>query len=211
MTDTSLTDLGPFFERYDRRNRLVFVAEISASLVLSAVIFARTQLLTGEPGPVLAYQRFFVVFPPVFIVAWQVFGELLARGRRKASQPDGRHPAGADDARNGMRIAKAGFAFNIIVMGSVIVQQAFMALSALGYPTGDAFARVTTVAVGVVTIYLGNLWPRMPTPRIPERTAALRMRANRFSGWLMVVVGALAVLLGLFLPLIYPLMGGHRP
>ncbi len=61
--------------------------------------------------------------------------------------------------------------------------------------------------VGAVTIYLGNLWPRMPTPRAPERKAATTMKVNRFSGWLMVIIGVL----GLFLPLLHPHLGAHLP
>jgi hypothetical protein len=64
------------------------------------------------------------------------------------------------------------------------------------------------VTEGAVTIYLGNLWPRMPTPRAQGRKAAIMMKANRISGWVMVIFGLLVVLLGLFLPLLHP---GHRP
>jgi hypothetical protein len=208
MTDTTSIDLGPFFERYDLRNRLVFVAAIAASLALSAVIFLHGVLMPGAPRAIPAVVwGLGVVFPPVFIVGWWIFGELLALGRRRTSLPDGRLPASADDASNGVRIANGGFAFNLVVTATVIAQQALMALFVLGYPpVGDLILRATTVTLGVVTIYLGNLWPRMPTPRAPERKAVVRMKVNRFSGWLMVTVGLLVVLLGLFLPLLYPLV-----
>jgi hypothetical protein len=207
MTDTYLADLAPFFERYDRRNRLVFVAAISASLTLSAVIFMHGALLAGGTGATpAAVWGFGIVFSPLVLVAWQIFGELIALGRRRSSLPDGSQPASADDARNGVRIANAGFVFNLGLMAALITQQACMALYVFGYQSGDLVPRATTVAVGAVSIYLGNLWPRLPTPRTPEPRAAIRMKANRFAGWLMVIVGVLVVLLGLFLPALYPLL-----
>lgn len=182
MTDTTSTDMAPFFERYDHRQRLVFVAALSASLVLSAVIVAHGVLTNGaiRPKPVAAMWGVGILFPPLFLIAWWSFTEHTARARRKSSQPDGRHPASMDDARNGVRIANAGFVFNIGVTGTVVVAQAAMALLAFGYPTGDLIPRATTVAVGAATIYLGNLWPRMPAPRGPDQKAAKRMKANRW-------------------------------
>jgi hypothetical protein len=211
MTDTVSTDMVRFFERYDRRQRLVFVAALSASLALSAVIIAYRVSATGATGatPAGFVWGLGIVFPPLFILGWWCFAALMARERRRSSPFDGRLVASADDARNGVRVASAGFAFNIGLLGAVVGQQMFWATAAFGHPVGDWIPRVTTIAVGVVTIYLGNLWPRMPTPRAPERTAAIRMKVNRFSGWLMVMVGLLAVLLGLFLPLLYPWMR-HR-
>ena len=207
MTDATVTDMAPFYQRYDRRQRLVFVTAICASLVLSAIIFKHGVSRGVEPAAVRAnLWGFGILFAPVFIVGWQIFTELLVRWRRRASSPNGRHPAGMEDARNGMRIANRGFVFNVVVTAAVIMQQAIVALLAFGYSTGDLIPRATCVAVGAVSIYLGNLWPRMPTPRAPPQKAAIRMKANRFAGWLMVIVGLLIVLLGLFLPLIYPLV-----
>jgi hypothetical protein len=207
--DMGSIDLGPFFKRYDRRNRLVLGTAISASLVLSAVIAARL-LAAGwtSAKPVAAAWQMGVAFPPLAIAAWWTFAEFIAWGRRKASQP--RQSAGADDASNGMRVANAGFVFNLGLAAALVLQQASMALFAFGYPTGDLIPRVTTVAVGAVTIYLGNLWPRMPTPRAPERQAAIAMKTHRVIGWIMVIVGLLIVLLGLFLPLLYPWMRHRR-
>ena len=208
-TETALTDLGPFFRRYDLRNRIVLGASACASLVLAAVIATRV-LTTGTPGlrGIAAVWGVGVVMPPLVIAAWWTFGELIAFGRRKASPPDGSHPAGAVDARNGVRIANAGFAFNLVLIGTLIIGQLLMAFLVFRSPVpGPLIARATMVAMGLVTIYLGNLWPKMPTPRAPERAAAARMRANRFSGWLMVTVGAVALLLGLFLPLLNPRLG----
>jgi hypothetical protein len=87
-----------------------------------------------------------------------------------------------------------------------------MASLVFGYPVpGVLIARVIMVTEGAVTIYLGNLWPRMPTPRASDRKAAIMMKANRISGWVMVIFGLLVVLLGLFLPLLHPHLGGHHP
>jgi hypothetical protein len=208
MSDTTPTDLAPFFERYDHRNRLVFVAAISASLVMSAVIFAHGPPSTagiGVNSPVMAWW-FGIVFAPLFLVGWWTFGELIALGRRKGRPPAGPLPTGADDVRNSVRIANAGFAFNLALTATVIMQQALLlAPFVFGYrvSAGEWIGRVTMLAVGVATIYLGNLWPRMPVPRGPERTAVIRMKVNRISGWIMVISGLLIVLLGLFLPILH--------
>jgi hypothetical protein len=76
----------------------------------------------------------------------------------------------------------------------------------LGYrvSAGEWIARGLMVALGAVTIYLGNLWPRMPTPRTAERSAVIRMKVNRVNGWVMVITGLLTMLLGAFLPLLRP-------
>jgi hypothetical protein len=213
MTDTTLTDMAPFFERHEHRSRLVSVAAISASLVLSAVIFAHGVRATGAASatPASMTWAFGVVFTPVVTIAWWGFTEWMARRRRKGASADGGYPAGMDDARNGVRVANAGFLFHIGLNGAVLAQQAFWALVTFGYPVGDLIPRATTVAVGAATIYLGNLWPRLPTARAPEPVAAKLMKVNRFCGWLMVTTGLLVVLLGLFLPLLYPHMAGHRP
>jgi len=212
MTDSTLTDMAPFLERCDHRNRLVSVAALSASLVLSAVNVLHGMLTTGGTSrtPPAMLWVFGIVFTPLVIVSWWCFTELMAR-RGRASSPDGRRPALADDARNAVRVANAGFVFHLGLNAAVVAQQAFWGLATFGYPVGDLIPRATTVAVGAATIYLGNLWPRFPTPRAPERKAAARMKVNRFSGWLMVIIGVLVVLLGLFLPLLYPHSGFHRP
>ncbi len=211
LHDGGPTNLGPFFNRYDRRNRLVLGAALVASLVLSAVIATRL-LQTGGAGlkGLPAVWAMGVGFSPLLIAGWWIFGELIVSGRRKASPPDGSHLAGADDARNGMRIANAGFAFNLVLLGTAIVEQMLMASLVFGYPVrGVLITRAIMVAMGAVTIYLGNLWPRMPTPRAPEREAAIRMKVNRFCGWVVVIFGLLVVLLGLFLPILFPRLRGH--
>jgi hypothetical protein len=212
FADGPSTDLSPFFRRYDRRNRIVLGAALGAGLVLSAVVATRL-LTTGAPVPRLAPPAWImgVVFPPLLIAGWWTFGELIALGRRKHNQPDGSHPAGADDARNGVRLANAGFAFNLVLLAATITGQVLMVLMVLGiHIRGDLIARAIMVVEGGVTIYLGNLWPRMPTPRVPERKAAATMKANRVSGWVMVVFGLLMILLGLFLPLLVPGLR-HQP
>jgi hypothetical protein len=209
MTDTSqidlgLTDLAPFFERFDRRNRLVFVAAISVSLVMSAVILAHGPPTPGwMPAKAAATAWWFaILFTPVFLVGWYVFGEFIALGRRRGRPPAGPLLTGTDDARNGVRIANAGFAFNLVLMATTVIGQALWMPFVFGYrvSAGEWIARAIMLAVGAATIYLGNLWPRTPVPRAPERTAAIRMKVNRISGWMMVITGLLAVLLGLFLP-----------
>ena len=211
LANRGLTDLGPFFARYDRRNRLVLGAAFVASLVLSAIIATRL-LDTGGAGlkglPVVWVMG--VAFAPLFIAGWWTFGELIASGRRKAQPQDGSHPAGADDARNGVRIANAGFVFNLALIANAIVGQMLMATLVFGYPLpGVLITRAIMVMVGGATIYLGNLWPRLPTPRAPEREAALQMKVNRVCGWAVVTFGLLVVLLGLFLPQIFPHLRGH--
>jgi hypothetical protein len=208
-TDTGLVDLGPFFRRYDSRQRILFGVSLGASLVMSAVI-ATHVIDTGWSGPapvVHAAWAVGIVGPPLFTVAWWTFAECMAFGRRKASTPDGRHPAGPLDARNGMRIANGGFVFNIGLMAAAIAQQVLIAMMVFGYPPiGWPASRIMMLVVGGVTIYLGNLWPRMPVPRTPDREGAIRMKAHRFGGWLMVTVGLAIILLGLCLPLLPPLL-----
>ena len=209
--DLGPTDMAPFFQRYEQRYRLVLVAALAASLVMSAFVLAHGPLGAGSAPPKVAATAwwFGLLFGPVVIVGWWTFGELMALGRRKTRLPDGRQPAGADDARNGVSVAKAGFAFTLALIATVVTQQALMVTFLFGYriSAGEWIARATMILVGAVTIYLGNVYPRVPVPRAPERKAAIRMKANRVSGWMMVISGLLVVLLGLFLPLVVH----HRP
>jgi hypothetical protein len=202
--DLGQTDLAPFFQRYDHRYRLVLVAALSASLVMSVMVLAHGPPVWAPPKVASTSYWFALLFSPALIVGWWTFGELMALGRRKAILPDGRQPAGALDARNGVRIHKAGFAFTLALVATVVTQQALMSSFVLGYriSAGELIARATMILVGAVTIYLGNVYPRMPVPRAPEQKAAVRMKANRVSGWVMVISGFAVVLLGLFLPLL---------
>ncbi len=115
---------------------------------------------------------------------------------------------------NAMRIANAGFIFTVGLMVVGIVGQVTNALLVFGHPLGHdssiLSARLTMLTVGAVTMYLGNLWPRMPILRAPEQKPALQMKVHRRIGWFMVIFGFGIVLFGLFLPYISP-RGGQPP
>ncbi len=204
MADTTSTDLAPFHKRYDQRQRLMFVAALSASVVLSAVNAMHANEAPGARAAPLLWASG-IVFGPLFIAAWWGVTELIARWRDRRPPP-----ASADDARNGVRIANAGFAYNAALIAAVIGSQVIVALSAAGYAGGAWIGRATLVAVGAALICLGNVWPRFPTPRAPGQAAARAMRINRLWGWLMVIMGLLSVLSGLFLPPHHP-WPGLRP
>ena len=211
--ESGLTDMAPFFRRFDRRVRWLLAVSLCAALVLSAVIVTHIVDMggaTGAKAPAVVW-RMGIVGPPLLIAAWWIFTELTAQGRRKASRPDGRHPASLDDARNTQRIANGGLVFTAALAVTAILQQAMMVPFAFGYrfAAGEWVGRAIMLAVGAATIYLGNLWPRMPTARTPQRTAGITMRANRVSGWVMVIGGLTIMLLGLFLPLIKPYLPFH--
>jgi hypothetical protein len=112
----------------------------------------------------------------------------------------------ADDVPNGLRIANAGFVFSLTWTAAMLGSQAIATLAAFGYSLGDLVPRATTVAFGVALICLGNVWPRLPTSRVPERKAAKSMRINRVWGWVMVIMGLAMVLQAPFSPLLYPLV-----
>lgn len=205
MSD-ALTDMRPFFARHDRNTRLLMAASLCITLLLAALIATR---LTAVPLPRLkGVWEMGVFFPPTVAIGWGIFTEYMMRSKKHRIVRDEAPLMNADDARNGMRIANAGFAFTAVLMAVVIIQQLLMTSLAfriyMGPLVGFSIARVTTIAVGLVTIYLGNLWPRMPVSRAPERKAAATMKANRGAGWFMVIVGVLVVLWGLFMPYIAP-------
>jgi hypothetical protein len=205
MSDTILAGLDSFYERYDRRVRRLMAGALCVSLLLSTAIAASAVGSQGaDPKLASVLWRFGVIFPPSFTALWWIFTELMARGRRKATRPDWRLPETADDARNGMRIANAGFVFTLGLTATIVANQALMALPAFGHPLGQPLAtlagRVIMVIVGAVTMYLGNVWPRMPALRAPDQRPHTQMKANRLIGWFMVLLGASFVLLGLFLP-----------
>ena len=207
-TNAGLIDLGPFFARYDRRNKHLMLGGLCASLLFSAAI-ATQLLMTGAPGlrGVATIWGMGVVFTPLFLAGWWTFGGLMALRRRRGAPLDGSHPAGAVDASNGIRIATAGFAFNIALVTAMLLGQLLMALLVFGFGhqvRGDLIARAIMLMVGTATIYLGNLWPRMPVPRGPDQKPAAVMKANRYAGWFMVIFGLGIVLWGLFLPRISP-------
>jgi hypothetical protein len=199
MTDMISTDMARFHARYDRRNRLLFAAALGASLALSAVNFMRTAGALGAKAAPLMW-GLGILFPPLFVVAWWGAMELIARWR------DGLPAAtNSDDARDGVRIANAGFAYNLALTAAVIGSQAIVALAAYGYSGGAWIGRAAAVAVGAALICLGNVWPRLRTRRA---RAASEMKINRLWGWVMVILGLLSVLAGLF-PSVFPPLAGR--
>ncbi len=198
MTDMTSADMARFHQRYDLKQRLLYAAALSASLVLSAVFFADDALATEAAHASPFAQWFPIVFFPLVIGAWWGAQEFIVRWR------DGRPPMSADDAPNGVRIANAGFLFSLALMACLLGAQAVGALAMFGYVVADWIPRATLAVFGVALACLGNLWPRMPTPRSQARKAAAEMKINRIWGWVMVLLGLGMVALGLFLPMLYP-------
>jgi hypothetical protein len=206
MTDATSPEMAVFFRRYDRRNRILLFGALCVSLAMSAINLSHGADALDAPGfrsaPALWWIG--IVFPPAFTVAWWGAMELVARWRKS-------FPArSADDASNGLRIANAGFAFNIALVAAGLGGQAAMTAAVLGYQTGDLIPRATMVAAGAATIYLGNLWPRLQTHRSPDGRAA-NLKINRIWGWIMVILGLGLVVQGLFLPLLYPFLRSLQP
>jgi len=199
MTDTTSADLARFYRRYDLKQRLLFAAALSASLVLSAINVMHGPLMPEGSGAVAAIRWFPIVFFPLFIAAWWGAQEFIMRWR------DRRPAMSADDAPNGLRIANAGFLFSVTWTAVMLGSQAIATLASFGYAVADWIPRVTIAAFGVALICLGNVWPRMPLRRVPGRKTAKAMKINRAWGWLMVLMGVGLVLQGLGLPLLVPL------
>jgi hypothetical protein len=203
MSDTTFTDMTPFFERYERRSRRVIVALVCASLAVAAGVFAYGAFTTGAPGAVLAkLWASIVLYPFIGVVLWTCTA-LYARSRRMP--PGGRRPMNSDDARNAAYVANAGFTFVACVGLIMIATQAGLALGYFGvlqplYKSGDWIARASVVASGVLIMYFGNAWAKTPMPRAPQRKAAAMMKCRRVLAWLMVIYGFLLGLAALFLP-----------
>jgi len=203
MNDTTSIDMGPFLERHNRRARAVFIATTSVSLILSAVIFICGTSTTGAADSVLeSLWRPIVTGPLMIIVLWVA----CALYTRKNPLPaDGRAPMNVDDARNVRRVANAGTVFVVGFNAAMIAGQAVWLLSMLGVlppstPDSSWNVRASLVVMGALSIYFGNVSPRMPTPRAPEAKPAVRMKYNRLTGWTVVVFGASLAVAGLFLP-----------
>ena len=200
MTDATSADMARFFQRYDTRHRLLFTAALSAGLALSAV-----NLIHGMPGDggarATTMWGFAILFSPLFTLVWWAAMELIARYRR------GLPPTGADEARGGVRIANAGFFYSLALMAMSLATQATVTLSVLGYSGGGWIQRAAFVGVGAALICLGNVWPRMPTPQGPKLQSATRMRIHRIWGWVMVIIGLVAVVQGLFPPVFHGWLG----
>jgi hypothetical protein len=205
MTDATSTDMAGFYRRYDARHRLMFVAALSASLVLCAVNLAHGPFAIGGGGTkaVPLAWAFAILFPPLAIAAWWGAQEFIMRWR------DRRPAMSADEAPNGRRIANAGFLFSVALVACVLGSQAVVTFAALGYVVGDWILRATWLGMGVAMICLGNVWPRLPMRRAPAQKAAAEMKINRVWGWIMVILGLGAVLSGL-LPPLFHLSGGHH-
>jgi hypothetical protein len=112
----------------------------------------------------------------------------------------------ADDARNVTRVANAGFIFTAGFGVVMIASQAGIALRSLGTAgladsNGDWVGRAVLIALGCLGIYMGNVWPRMPTSRAPKDKPATQMKYMRLGGWLNVLIGLALVLPALLLPI----------
>jgi hypothetical protein len=209
MSDLTLTDMTPFFERHERRSRRVLGALVCTSLAVAAGIFAYGAFTIGAPGALLAKLWASILFYPLFGIVFWTSTALYARARRMP--PGGRPPMNEDDARNTARVANAGFIFLVCTGLIMIATQAGLALGYFGvlpplHRSGVWIARVGAVATGVLIIYFGNAWSRMPMPRAPEYMAVATMKFKRRVAWLIVVYGLLLGLAALFL-LPRPTMG----
>ncbi|MBS1240467.1 MAG: hypothetical protein H6R45_1173 [Proteobacteria bacterium] len=201
MTDTNLVDMKPFLERHERRARHIFIAMLSVSLTLSAVVFTRAVLKGGAPGEVLLTLWMPVVQGPLTIGVLWIASALY--GRKRPLPFDGSLPMNPDDARNAARVANAGLVF-VTGFGVVaIAGQVFWLLWKAGLlpDAGDWGFRATLAAIGALSAYFGNVSTRMPTPRAPEAKPGVRMKYNRLAGWMCVLLGLGFAFAGLFLPL----------
>ncbi len=202
---TTPADMAPFFQRHDRRTRRTYIAMLSLSLALSAIIFTRGLLTTGAaPGAVLAGLWTPIIMGPLTIILLWISSAIYGRSR-PAAQPDGSFPMNADDARNVERVANAGAVFVTGMCAIMIAAQsawlgASVGLLQLPATAGEWVLRAILLGTGALSIYFGNVWPRIPTPRAPEQNPAAHIRYNRLGGWLTVMFG---LMLGLaaFLPL----------
>ncbi|MGC1457420.1 MAG: hypothetical protein WA825_03990 [Steroidobacteraceae bacterium] len=203
MSDMTLTDMTPFFERHERRSRRVVIALVCTSLAVAAGIFAYGALTTGAPGTILAKLWTSILFYPFFGGVFWICTRLYARARRMP--PGGRPPMNSDDARNVALVANAGFIYLLCIGLIMIATQAALALGYFGvlpplHRSGVWIARAGVVATGVLIIYFGNAWSRTPMARTPEYKAVAMMKFKRLLAWLIVIYGLLMALAALFLP-----------
>lgn len=203
MSDMTLTDMNPFFERHERRSRRVLVALVCTSLAVAAGIFAYGMLTIGAPGTLLARLWGSILFYPVFgIVVWAC----TALVRRRGVAPNVRPPMSADDARNAARVANAGFMYVLCAGVIMIATQAAVALGYFGVlppliKSGVLITRTSVVATALIMMYFGNAWSRRPIARTPPQRAAALMKFNRRIAWLIVLYGLLLALAALVLPI----------
>ena len=203
MSDLSLTDITPFFERHERRFRRALGTLVCASVVVATGIFAYGVLTTAAPGTLVAKLWPSVLFYPLFGVVFWTGTALYARMRRLP--PGGRPLMNATDARSVAHVARAGFIF-LVCMGLIMIAtQAGLALGYFGIlrapdTSGVWITRAGAAATGVLMIYFGNAWSRTPMPRAPAQNAAAMMKFKRHVAWLVVIYGLLLALGALFLP-----------
>jgi hypothetical protein len=202
MSDMTLTDMTPFFERHERKSRRAIVALTCTSLAVAAGIFAYGAVTAGEPRALLAkLWGPIVVYPLLGVVFW-IGTELYARTRMPLVARRSMNP---DDARNAARVANAAL-ISLSCLGLVMIAtQAGVALGYFGVlpplkVSGNWIARASLVATGGFLIYFGNAWSKAPMPHTPEHRAAAMMKYKRRIAWLTVIHGMLLGLAALFLP-----------
>ncbi len=203
MSDMTLTDMAPFFDRHERRFRRVVIALVCTSLAVAAGIFAYGALTTGSPGTILVKLWTSILFYPLFGAVFWIGSTLYARAR--LVPPGVRPPTNPDDARNVALVANAGFIYLLCIGVIMIATQAGLALGYFGilpplHRSGVWITRASVVATGILVIYFGNAWSRTPMARTPEYMAVAMMRFKRLLSWLIVLYGLLMVLAALFLP-----------
>ena len=81
MNDMTLTDMGPFMNRHDRRSRRVLVAMIATSLLVSAAAFTYGVLDHKSPGAILARLWFPILLCPLPMILFWIGGAVMARKR----------------------------------------------------------------------------------------------------------------------------------
>lgn len=212
MPDTPPIDMAPFFARHDRTTRRAFAATIAGTLAVSVGSLAYGVLGSGAPRPVGAELWLPMLLIPLFAIGFRA--GIVRWTRNRQVLPDGTLPVNADDARSARRVANAGAIYvagvglAMIAAQASIVSEYFDALDSLGQ-VGDWLGRVGLAAVGCLTAYFGNAWPRMPTPRSPDQKPATQKTFNRLYGWIVAIFGLLLVLAALLLPgpAIVPVIG----
>ena len=205
MTATPTPAATPALRHHDRKTFRTYVAMLSVSLTLSAVIFVDAMRLVGSFGVVIGDLWNQIVMGPLLIVSLWLASAWY--GRKRPWSLDGRDPTNPDDMRNLARLANAGYWF-VTGFGLIaIAGQAYWVLLVFDVvqPPGGAspdwrVARALMLGVGALMIFFGNVSPTAPTPRVAEANPAVRMKYNRLTGWMYVVAGGLLWLSALFTP-----------
>jgi MFS family permease len=205
MTDTTQTEVARTLQRHDSKTRWTYIAMLSISLILSAIIFTDAMLLIGSVGIVIGGLWNQIVMGPLIIGSLWLASTWYARKRPWSL--DGRDPTNPDDMRNLARLANAGYwfvtGFSLIAIAGQVywVLLVFDVLQPPGGTLPDWWvARALMLGAGALMIFFGNISPTAPTPRVPEANPAVRMKYNRLTGWMYVVFGVLLWLAALFTP-----------